>query len=691
MSNVADWSRVESYPQLFSPLRLGCQRFRNRIAFASMFSVRARNGEVTPELIRFYANRAMGGASLIVSEAMSVLRHSPIFGAQIRLYQRKDLSGLQRWTDAVRSFDSGIIGQLQESGRADMRPQRKPFSMAPSALPCDLSWTMPRAMTKADIDMTRDDFVAAAQILKNAGFNGMELSSGHGHLLHQFLSPWMNQREDEYGGTRENRIRFFVELIDEVRATCGPKFLVGIRLPGNDGIPQSIDWQEAAQIADALTKACRLDYVNFVQGAHAWTLHMHVPDLHTPRGTYVDEIGKLRPACNGVPVASTGRIVEPGQAEALLAAGKADFVMLGRTLIADPAWGLKARQNRDGEIRKCLSCNHCWREAVQGKPLNCDNNPRVALPGEVDFWPKPARFTRRLTVVGGGVAGLETAWIAAARGHKVTLFSQSGALGGKARLYASLPGCEAASSIFDYQIAAAQRAGVQLELSHAADAADILATAPDAVVIATGGEMLWPSHFPREWREWDVVRDLWSAITNLPRMQQDKSTAVLYDFEGTDVTYATAEALSHRFARVVILNPVECLARDEALVDRQAIYRRLLSRGVETMQWSEVSGHSAIESGRIVVRNILSERESVIEDVGLLVYATPRRSRNELMTALRGQDFETHLIGDAYLPRTSMLIVREAHELGEKLFTVSPAQAADRPPATRASSLNSTA
>jgi hypothetical protein len=157
-------------------------------------------------------------------------------------------------------------------------------------------------------------------------------------------------------------------------------------------------------------------------------------------------------------------------------------------------------------------------------------------------------------------------------------------------------------------------------------------------------------------------------IKDLPRMRQETGTAVLYDFEGTDVTYSAAEALTRRFARVVIINPVEALARDEALVKRQSIYHRLLNRSVEALQWSEPSPNTDLESGRVAVRNIMSGRETMIEDVSLFAYSTPRRPRDELAEPLRTTGFDTRVIGDAFIPRSTMTTIREAHDLGESLF-----------------------
>lgn len=669
LSSPAGIDAEEAYPHLFSPMQLGTQRFRNRIALGSMYTGRARDGDVTPELIRFYANRAAGGAALIVTEALNTIRHRPAFTGQIRIYQRENLDSLRRFTGAIHEHDSGIIGQIQDHGRGDIRPRRKAFSYAPSALPDDLSWTMPHQMSVSEINDMREDFVAGAEIMKRAGFNGIEISSGHGHLHHQFLSPWMNRRDDEYGGSRENRMRILVELIRSIRDACGDEFLIGLRLPGNDGMPGSIDWDEGGAIADALTRAVRVDYLNFVQGSQSLTLYEHLPDMHGPRGTYVEDSARLKPFCNGIPMAATGRLLEPVQAETLLQQGQADFVMMARTLLADAAWGLKARQNRDGEIRKCVSCNNCWGEIVLHQPLACDNNPRVAREDEVDWWPSPTRRPRRLTVVGGGLAGLETAWVAAARGHHVTLFSQSGDLGGKGRLYASLPDCEAVSSIYDYQLWAGQRAGVDYRTSFQATYDDIVATEPDAVVLATGGEMLWPPQLPEEWREWGILPDLWTTIGELGRMGQDPGTAIVYDFDGTDVTYSTADALSHRFARVVILTPVECVARDEALVKRQSIYRRLLNRDIEILPWSEPSPNSDLETGTFVVRNLMTGRERAIENVSFFTYATPRRQRDELLAPLQAASYPVHVIGDAFIPRTTIATLKEAHSLGESLWS----------------------
>ncbi len=235
-----------------------------------------------------------------------------------------------------------------------------------------------------------------------AGFSGVELSAGHGHLFHQFLSPWANRRTDKYGGDLEGRTRFLRELIAAIRAECGRPFIIGTKLPGYDGVANSIDLEEAAAIAGQIAATGEVDYWTFAWGAHANSLWTHLPNAHGERAPYLRDIAKLAAVAPEIPAGALGYITDPNEGEFAVTEGQMQLVFVGRPLITDPAWPEKSRTGHEPEIRYCVSCNTCWRSIIDGHRLECDNNPRVAEPDEAFWQPAPAAVRKRVVVVGVG-------------------------------------------------------------------------------------------------------------------------------------------------------------------------------------------------------------------------------------------------------------------------------------------------
>ena len=639
------------YPNLLAPLQRGRLRVRNRLVHASITTRMARDARVTPALVDYHENRAKGGAGLIVTEPLSMARHQRL-PHKVRAWSDDDLAGLGRWAAAVERHDTRLLAQLQDPGRGRHERGRNPSGIAPSALPDDLSWSVPRALEVGEIRRMVDEFADAARRLERCGFAGVEISAGHGHLFHQFLSPWSNRRDDEYGGDFERRLRLLRDLIAALRAGCGPGFVVGLKLPGDDGVPQGIGPELAAGIARALCDGDLVDYVCFTWGSHGRTLDWHLPDMHWPRSPFVNLTAELRRAIPHLPVMTVGLITDPAEAEGILAHGKADMVALGRPLITDPAWLAKAAAGREREIRYCVSCNTCWGTIVEHRPLACDNNPRVGAADEADW--KPARVTarRRIVVVGGGVAGLEAAWVAAARGHEVTLFGASAEVGGKTRLHARLPGGESLSSVYDYQQVMAKLAGVRLELGVHATPADLQACQPDTVLLATGSAPAWPGSLPEIWREEGLVPDLRTlALEMLDRHQRQPGTAVLFDQDHTEGTYAMVELLARLFERVVVATPRERIAGDVPLVTALGIHRRLARLPVEVRPFHELSAESRFEDGVAALANVYTGEIAFVEDVALITDSTPRVPDLTLLAPLRAAGMRVETIGDCRMPR----------------------------------------
>jgi dimethylglycine catabolism A len=653
------------YPHLLATHVLAGKPLKNRIVHASITLRYGGDAAALQRMINYHAARAQGGAAMIVTEPLGIAAHQG--NQRVTAYDDSMSDGLRRLADAVESQDCRLIGQVQDTGRGRHVPGRTFNAIGPSALPDDISWTVPHAMSRSEIAAFVESAASSCLRMKRAGFSGVEVSAGHGHMFHQFLSPRSNQRGDGYGGDLAGRCRLLVELCEAIRGACGADFILGVKLPGDDGVPDSIDPAAAASIARHLTQHVHVDYLCYAQGSHHRTLEMHLPDGSYPRAPYLEMTRHLKLATPDVPVMALGRITDPSEAEGILAGGL-DFVALGRALIADPAWPRKSIQGRAAGIRYCVSCNTCWKVINSQSPIACDNNPRLGSSSELDP-PVRAATSRRITIVGAGIAGLEAALTLAQRGHHVTVFGASAETGGKARLYATLPIAESVSSIYDYQFVEAQRAGVRFELGRVVGPEAVIDSDPDAVVLATGSTMSWPLALPASLQNDGVVPDLRVAMASLNTIRsRQPGTAVIFDMDHTDGTYASAERLRDLFERVVIMTPRDRIAEDTSLVVRQRVLRRFHERNIEVIGLVEPRWTSAMEeSGVLHYESVFGGPLGTIEDVGLFAYSTPRVPNVQMLEALRAAGLVVYLIGDCKVARGPLDATAEGYAIGRSL------------------------
>lgn len=655
------------YKQLFSPYTLGGVPLRNRLAHASILTHFAREGRPTDKLLNYLGARAEGGAGMIVMEPLAMLSRVPPSN-RVHAYHDNALPELAKLAQAAEAHDTRLIGQIQDPGRGRHEVGRNDAAIGASALADDLSWTVPHALTAVEINALIDEWATSSRRLQQAGFSGVELSAGHGHLFHQFLSPNANQRQDEFGGDLEGRTRFVTQLIQGIRRVCGRPFIIGIKLPADDGVVGSIDLQEAEAIAKTLAACGELDYWTFAWGSHSNALWTHLPGAEGPRAPYLSAIKRLRGSAPEIPTGALAYITDPNEAETALTDGTADIVFLGRALITDPAWGEKARQGRESEIRYCVSCNTCWRATVEGGGVACDNNPAVALKGEAFWRPEKTSESRRVVVVGAGVAGLELAWVAAARGHSVAVLGGYDGMGGKARLHAGLPGGENLSSVYDYQYLAGQREGVQFIPNKRAALQDIEALEPDVVVLATGSTMLVPDFVPDDYASEGLIPDLRSLVAELAHAQfKQPGSLVLVDKDHTEMTYSAAEFLAERFEKVIIVTPRDRIASDCSLINRQKIYTKLYRQGVRIMSSSELHNLDGLEQGIVSVSNIYNGETEQLQDVAAITYSNARTPNDQLVKPLEAAGYEVICVGDCFAPRSLLAATAQGFAVGSEL------------------------
>lgn len=471
---------------LFSPIAIGPMTLPNRLVMPAMHMNYTPDGEVNETLIAFYRERAKGGVGLILIGGCPVEAEAgSVF--MIGINDDRFVPGLTRFARAMHEEGAKCGVQLYHAGRYTysffLNGGQAPSA---SATFSPLTKEMSYEMTLDDIKRCQDDFRLAARRAMKAGFDTVEVIASAGYLISQFLSPLTNKRTDAYGGSFENRARFGVEVLRAVKEEVGPGVPVCVRLAGNDFVPGSNGNDENAAFARLLEEAGAA-FFNVTGGWHESNIPQITNSL-PPAGYSHLAYGVKRRVT--VPVAAANRILDPQEAEDLLQLGVADMISLGRALIADPYWPQKAREGRDADILRCVSCNQeCLDRVFELKPVGCLVNPFAGHESE-PVAPKSA--PKRIVIVGGGPAGLTAARIAAARGHEVTLFEQRDFLGGQLWAAGSAPGKSEFASLPITLEAQAELAGVTLRLGHAPSMDELIGSGAELIVLATGARTAAP-------------------------------------------------------------------------------------------------------------------------------------------------------------------------------------------------------
>ena len=640
------------YPRLFEPIRIGAKVARNRVMRLATTTNTAESGLVHARTVAFYRDIARGGAGIIVTESMRVHASNAGRDAAMLCYRKEIVPGLQALAEAVRAGGALLIAQLNHGGRQH-HASEIPTLWAPSAIACPHSGGVPHAMTKAEIADVVAGFATAALNAKLAGLDGVEIHGAQGHLIQQFVSPFSNQRDDEYGGTLENRLRFVKEIIAAVRAQVGKDFIVGYRMGVDEFTPGGITVEDSKQAAIQLAALGSVDYLSLAQGNFN-TLDTHLPDSHYPHVTFAGLHAQVKAVVPGMPVVTSSRIQTPEQAEAILTAGQADIIGLCRALIADPEWPQKALRGQSADIRRCISCNRCWSAVVASKRLACAVNATLGFETEMPALTRAER-PRRVVVIGGGPGGLEAARTAAERGHRVTLFEKSKNLGGKLSIAGHYLPYHESSYTIDYLARQVAALGVDVRTATEGTRERVLAEQPDAVIVATGARVLTPA----------VAGDGSVPVASLSQLGAGANVLVM-DEDGYFWAACMTEALARQGCRVLYVTRFLEPLRELPEATRISTLRALDELGVVLRPNMFVD---RTENGEVVLRHYYkSKREERLKDVGGIVWVGAQRANDALAYELRDAGLSSgHLIGESYAPRLLGNAIAEGHRAARGL------------------------
>jgi len=659
------------FPHLLSPLVIGPVTLRNRIVSSGHDTVMAEGGLVTERLIAYQEARARGGAGLIVIQVAGVHPTARYTSSELTADSDASIPGYTRLADAIHRHGATVFGQLFHGGREimDTEDGTLAVALAPSAVPTERFHVMPRAMPGRLIHEIVEGFGAAAARLEAAGLDGVEVVASHGYLPSQFLNPRTNLRTDEWGGDATARLRFLRRVLAQCRASTRAGFVVGLRISIGEVTPEGLTADEALTALTALDADGAMDYVSVVAGTSATLAgsdHI-VPPSPMPNG-YTAPLAARAKAAVRVPVMVAGRISQPQEAEAILAAGRADACVMTRALICDPELPAKTVDGRLDDIRACIGCNQaCIGHFHAGYPISCIQFPesgrelefvRVGPPGRARHG--AAAISRDVLVIGGGPGGLKAAAVAAERGHRVTLVEAERRVGGQVLLAQAIPGREEMAGAAGNLAAEAERAGVRIVTGVRADARYVREAAPAVVVVATGAVPYRP---PLELLGEPVIVDAWDVLrgASLPA-----GHIVIADFRSDWIGLGLAAMVARAGHRVTLAvtgtmagQRIQQYVRDQMTADARRAH-------VDIRPTLRLYG---ADTTAVFLQDVLTGDAVVIEEVAALVLAQGHAPEDGLLAELEaareaGATFEVHAVGDCLSPRTIEEAVLEGLRVG---------------------------
>jgi 2,4-dienoyl-CoA reductase-like NADH-dependent reductase (Old Yellow Enzyme family)/thioredoxin reductase len=653
------------YEHLFSPIKIGSRTAKNRIVLPShgvalpFFEDSAEGSKY----IAYQTARAKGGSGLNIIGSCAVHKSTILSASQDYTSAPTHeifIPKLKRMADSVHEYGTLLLLQLWVYGNQYTSPPGRANWGFTSLAAMD-THEVCHEMDDDEINEVIDSFATYTKVAKEGGMDGVEVHACHGDLVQQSWSRWANQRTDKWG----EPMAFSTELARRMRAVAGKDFIICFRITGDDFVPGGMDNAANQNVARALEATGDVDILNISFGyggsSYSYTTGgMYIP----PASISVPLASGIKQAVKSIPVVACSRINEPTLAENILADGHADMVGLVRALIADPEFPNKAREGRTEDIRLCIACNQgCWEGQVMGA-LDCTQNVMAGRESDVYGTIKAAPEKKKVLVVGGGPGGMESARVAAIRGHEVTLYEKENRLGGQINTLSKAPGREEFSQVTRYLSTQLPKLGVKIKLGCEATLETIKKENPDAVVIATGSKPYIES----------VPGCDQSNVFNPSQVLNGEAevgnNVLVYDSTGFQEGLTVADFLAERGKKVELLTIFPIIGASWGLhatgfgTHVPILWQRLNKNGVKITPVTEVK---AISQKKVRVMDVWTNEERTITAIDTVIMATGYRSNNTLYMALKGRVKELYAVGDCYAPKRALDAIHSGFKTAFKI------------------------
>lgn len=650
---------MQEVKKLFEPIKIGQMELKNRIVLAAMVANFANeDGSVTDRLVAYHANIARGGCSLNVTESSHVSLEGKRITHALGAYDDKLIPGFRKLTEAVHAEGAKIAQQLHHGGRECSSEITGLQPIGPSNLASRYSGIskktdMPRQMTLGDIEIIISKFGDAGKRAREGGFDAVEIHGAHGYLINQFLSPYANKRNDRYGGDIYGRSRFLQEIISDVKKKAGEDFPVLVKLNINDYVEEGGVIPEDACITAKLAVEAGGDAIICSVGLHESRPYIMIPAMQIPPFTNVHLAAMVKEYVN-VPVGTVGRIIEPKKAAKIIEEGKADFVVMGRGLLADPEWPKKAMEGRYDDIRQCIACNQgCIDNIHRMKPFTCLQNPIIGR--EKEFEIRKAQKPKKVAVIGAGPAGLESARVAALRGHDVTLYERETDVGGQVRIGRIPPNRADLGKVTDYLARQVRKLGVHVESGKNITKETVKDIAAEVVVLATGAVPLVPDIEGVDKRHVVYAADVLDGKASVGK----RVVVIGAGLVGLEV----ADYLAEQGRDIALLEMLPTTPPDIGNANRIYFENKFAEKGIEIQFGAEVK--CIDEDGIVYTQKGWTRKLMGIDTVVLATGAVAEDSLEKILRNKKG--LSVFAVGDCVKARNVMEAIYEGSKIGREI------------------------